>query len=159
MNTQPEAKSVDLEMARDDLEARTLARIPGDFARLIYLASTRDYNNGQYYHAGLARQFSDEAARIALSTAHRNVFRRLVLCSVNQLAEELDVYVQSTRLPLYQVVHAWKQLQPYRIAIPLECSPLTARFFATNVMAALEILETRQADPHPARPRSASRQQ
>jgi len=38
----------------DDLLHRTLSRISCDLGRLIYLASTRDYNTGNYYHEGLA---------------------------------------------------------------------------------------------------------
>jgi hypothetical protein len=132
-------------MARRDLEARTLANIPGDFARLIYLASTRDYNNGRYHHAGLAHQFTDRAATLALAGCHRDVFRRLVLCSVSQLVEELERYLESTRVPLPEVVRAWRRLEPYRVTIPVESDPVTARFFAANVKAALAVLESRQA--------------
>jgi hypothetical protein len=141
-------------MARRDLEERTLANIPGDFARLIYLASTRDYNDGRYHHAGLAHQFSEQAASLALACCHRDVFRRLVLCSVSQLVEQLERYLQSTRLPLSDVTRAWRRLQPYRVTVPMECSPVTARFFAANVIAALAILQSRQRRGD--RPRSAS---
>jgi len=37
---------VRVQSAYDDLQRRTLSGIPCDFARLIYLASTRDYNSG-----------------------------------------------------------------------------------------------------------------
>jgi hypothetical protein len=143
-------------MARADLEVRTLAHIPGDFARLVYLASTRDYNNGQYYHAGLAKQFSESAASGALASCHRDVFRRLVLCSVGELVDQLDMYLRSARLPLSVIARTWDRLQPYRVTIPVECSPLTARFFAANVTAALAVLQVRQTPECGRRPQSAS---
>jgi hypothetical protein len=148
-------KPEDVEMACRDLEAKTLLHLPGEFARLIYLASTRDYNSGRYYHAGLAHQFGDQAAASALASCHREAFRGLVLCPVSELAQQLEAYLSWTRLPLSEFARAWGQLQPYRIAIPLNCSPITARFFATNVTAALAILQARQTRANPPGPRSA----
>jgi hypothetical protein len=143
--TRGKLKSADVEAACKDLEARTLAHIPGDFARLVYLASTRDYNSGEYYHEGLARQFTENVARMALASCHNDVFERLVLCSVKELVNQLEIYVRSTRLPLSDIIHTWARLQPYRVTIPLECGSLTARFFASNVMAALAILQSRES--------------
>ena len=118
--------------------------MPSDFARLVYLASTRDYNKGEYHHAGLAQQFTEEVSTKALASCHKELFRRLVSCSVNEFAEQLDMYIRSTRLRLNDVIRAWERLQPYRVTVPLECSPLAARLFVSNVMAALGVLESRQ---------------
>jgi hypothetical protein len=139
-----ELKHADVEAARENLQTRTLDRIPGDFARLVYLASTRDYNSGEYYHEGLARRFTPKAARGALACCHEDVFRRLALCSVKELVAELETYVRSTRLPFCEVLHAWQRLQPYRVTIPVDCSALTARLFTANVRAALAILQHRR---------------
>jgi hypothetical protein len=133
----------DVAAACQDLQSRSLSRIPCDFAKLVYLASTRDYNSGEYYHEGLARQFTERVARKALAVCHREVFRSLVLCSVEQLVEQLAVYVQSTRLPLSDVVRTWDKLQPYQVLIPSECSLFTSHFFGSNVRAALAILQSR----------------
>jgi len=40
-------RNIDVGQAVTDLTNRTLARLPSDFSRLVYLASSRDYNNGQ----------------------------------------------------------------------------------------------------------------
>ena len=61
------ARRMDSETAIDDLKNRTIAGIAGDIGRLIYLASTRDYNTGRYYHAGLASRFTEEVASNALA--------------------------------------------------------------------------------------------
>jgi len=45
-------ENVDIEPAVTDLRNRTLSRLQGDFSRLVYLASSRDYNTGQYYLCG-----------------------------------------------------------------------------------------------------------
>lgn len=150
-----ELKSAEVELACRDLEAKTLVSLPGEFARLVYLASTRDYNNGRYYHAGLAHEFSEPGAASALAACHRDVFRRLVLLSIHELARELEAYLNWTRLPAVEFARAWNRLQPYRITIPLDCSPITARFFATSVTAALAIVRARQLRANGARPQSA----
>jgi hypothetical protein len=143
-----ELKSEDVEAARRDLENRTLAKIEGDLARLIYLASMRDYNTGEYHHEGLARQFSEKLARRALASCHRDVFRRLVLCSVKELVEQLEIYVRSSNFTFSEFARVWEKLQPYTVAVPLECSPIVARFFALNIRAALAILQCRQSRAH-----------
>jgi hypothetical protein len=140
-----ELKYADVEAARQDIEIRTLAKIPGDFGRLIYLASLRDYNTGEYYHEGLARQFTESVARKALASCHQDVFKRLVLCSVQELVEQFEIYVRSNCPASSDLVRVWEKLQPYRVTVPLECSALTARFFAANVRAALAILQSRQS--------------
>lgn len=144
-----ELKYADVEAACKDLQARTLANVPGDFARLVYLASTRDYNSGKYYHEGLARQFTENAAGMALASCHKDVFVRLALCSVRELVEQLEVYVRSTSLSSAEVMYTWERLQPYRVTIPLECSPLIARLFVSNVRAAVAVLQSRQNLAHP----------
>jgi hypothetical protein len=153
-----ELKCEDVEAVRRDLENRTLAKIEGDFARLIYLASMRDYNTGEYNHEGLACLFTERLARRALAASHRDVFRRLVLCSVKELVEQLEIYVRSNGSTFSDFVRVWEKLQPYTVSIPLECSPLTSRFFALNIRAALAILQCRQSRAH-LDPQSASLRQ
>lgn len=139
-----ELRNANVEDACENLRVRTLAKIPGDFARLVYLASTRDYNSGQYHHEGLERRFTLEVARRALASCHQEVFRRLLLYSVKELVDEIEIYVRSTGLPLPDIIRAWRRLQPHRVTIPLECSNLTVRYFDSNVTAALAILQSRQ---------------
>jgi hypothetical protein len=150
-----ELKFESIEAARRDLEYRTLAHIQGDLARLIYLASMRDYNTGEYCHEGMAHRFSEAPARKALASCHWEVFRRLVLCSVEELVEELDLYVRTNCPGVEDVLRVWKTLEPYWVAVPLDCSPLVARYFRSNLKIALTILQSRQL-PAPAHPQSAS---
>lgn len=138
--------STDLEAARNDLSNRTLARIRLEFARLIYLASTRDYNTGRYYHDGLACQFSEASAAQALSDAHREVFELLALRPLEYLANELQAYLHSIGVKSKDVFRAWKKLEPYRVAVPVESDPLTTKFFLANVKLALAIVESRERE-------------
>src|ERR1700730_17234256 len=75
-------KRIDVQRAAHDLHLRTLSKISRPLDRLIYLASTRDYNTGLYYHDGLAARFSEEVACEALADCHREAFRELTSSSL-----------------------------------------------------------------------------
>jgi hypothetical protein len=134
----PEARA-----AYDDLCQRTLAKVPGDLNRLIYLASMRDYNSGRYHHAGLAGQFSEEAAREALETAHRELFWKLTTSPLEELVRQLEAYVQASHETPEELLRAWRTLRPYHVAIPLDVEPGAARLFVSNLKLALEVLQQR----------------
>src|SRR5260370_7246187 len=90
-----QAKHVEIEPALRDLRNRTLARLPGDFSRLVYLASSRDLNTGRYSHDGLAFHFSENVASKAMAACHTEIFDRLVFCSLEELIEALRNYISS----------------------------------------------------------------
>src|SRR2546430_1920723 len=133
--------------AYDDLLRRSLAKIPGDLARLIYLASTRDYNTGTYHHDGLAARFRLDVAQKALEEAHRHIFYKISACSLQELVGELEVYVNSSGQSREEVLHVWQKLEPYRVALPVDVSPAIARFFVSNVKLALAILRRQETAP------------
>ena len=141
--------------AYDDLERRTLSGMPGDFARLIYLASTRDYNSGMYHHEGLAARYGMEEAREALQTAHREIFRGLVSLPLEQLVAELECYVRNSHEAPVGFIHAWQELEPYRVAVPMEVDSTMVQLFLSNVRLALEILRFRQEQSQACQPASS----
>jgi hypothetical protein len=137
-------KLVPVQAAYDDLLQRSLAKLRGNLARLIYLASTRDYNTGTYHHDGLAARFRPDAAGKALEIAHRDIFYRLSAYSLEQLVEELELYLNSSHESPADVLQIWQKLEPYRVAIPLDVNPAMARLFLSNVRLALAIWRHRQ---------------
>jgi hypothetical protein len=143
-----ELRHENVEAARKDLAEQTLSKIRGDFARLIYLASTRNYNTGEYHHEGLACMFTENIAGRALASCHRDVFRRLVVRPLKELVEQLELYASSNCSSTSELVRIWERLQPYRVTVPLECSPLAARFFVSNIRTALAILQSRHLRAH-----------
>lgn len=144
------AKNMDVLAAADDLRRRTLGAMTQPLERLIYLASTRDYNTGLYYHQGLAVRFSEEAACEALADCHREAFEELVTASLESLVHELEAYLRSTRVPAGDFIVAWKELEPYRVAVPVGVDPLSSELVFSNLKVALAILETRlKARPKP----------
>lgn len=131
--------------ACEDLKTRTLVSLPGSFGRLIYLASMRDYNTGQYYHEGLANRFSEKVAIEALARCHREAFHRLLRSPLAEIVGELERYIGSTPAEAEQLLGTWERLQPYRVAIPAQSSPVLAEFFNSNVRIALSILKRRRS--------------
>ena len=138
--------------AADDLRRRTLAHLSLPLERMIYLASTRDYNTGLYYHQGLASRYSEEAACEGLADCHREAFRELLAASLEDLVRQLHAYAESTGTLESNFITAWKELQPYRVAVPVGTDPLAAEFVFSNLKIALAIFERRLAPPPPALP-------
>ena len=135
-----EVKTVPVQKAYDDLLGRTLSQIPCDLSRLIYLASTRDYNTGDYHHAGLSTLFSLDGGKQALESAHRQIFSNLCTTSVKGLVEELEIYLRFSHAGADDVLRAWEELEPYRIAVPMHTDPTAANLFLSNVRFAVAIL-------------------
>jgi len=144
-NAMPRHSDLDAQKAFDDLWSRTLSRISGDLNRLIYLASTRDYNSGRYHHAGLEAHFGFDAVRRALENAHRELFWKLSSTSLKELVSELELYMHSSGEMPDELLHAWRSLQPYRVAIPLDADPLAAHLFLSNLKLGLEVLQNRRS--------------
>jgi hypothetical protein len=136
-------KHMDVQAAARDLRLRTLSQIPRVLDQLIYLASLRDYNTGVYYHDGLGSRFSEEAACEALADCHREAFRQMLSCSLEEIVNELQAYMQTTSSGPVEFLAAWKGLKPYRVAVPAETDPLAAEFLFSNLKVALAILESR----------------
>lgn len=139
-----EVKLMPLQQAYDDLVNRSLSRIPCELGRLIYLASTREYNTGQYYHQGLEDRFGPDAAQKALEIAHRQAFYKVSACSLEDLVGDLERYLASTKEEPLDCLRAWQKLEPYRIAVPADVNVTVARLFTSNLRLALAILRFRQ---------------
>ena len=135
--------TVTVEEAYDDLARRSLSRISGDLARLFYLASTRDYNTGQYRHDGLAARFRVEIACKALELAHRQIFYRIAAYPLERLVGEVEVYVSASQQSREEILQVWQKLEPYRVALPVNVNVALAQLFVSNIKLAVAIVRRR----------------
>ena len=148
-------KLVLVQEAYDDILRRSLSKLSCDLGRLIYLASTRDYNTGSYHHDGLSSRFTPEIARKALEIAHRQVFYKVSAYSLQELVEEIEIYFAASHEDPKKVLLTWQKLEPFRIAVPVEVNPVVSRLFLSNIRLALAIFRFRQQSA-PSDPSTAS---
>lgn len=134
-----------MEAAIQDLHDRTLADLPEVLTRLIYLSSTRDYNTGEYQHAGLADRYGPDTAQKALAGCHQAAFENLLYTDLADLVRQLAAYIESIGCERDQVLDAWRTLQAYRVLIPNACDDLSAELFTSNIKIALEALRAEPA--------------
>lgn len=132
-----------LSAAMDDLRKHTLRALAGNLSRLIYLAATRDYNTGRYYHDGLAIRFSPSIAGQALAACHRETFENLAELPLEQFVCQLEEYVRSNSSDWEELLSMWRTLEPFRVVIPNACDPISAQLFCSNVRVALAVLDCR----------------
>ena len=126
-----------------DLQRHTLEGIHGDLARLIYIASTRDYATGRYHHDGLSFRCGPDVASKALAICHKEIFLTVALSSLKVLVSDLEDYARSSGEGLAQFISTWTDLQPFRVVVPLDCDKLTIEMFSSNVTVALVLLRSR----------------
>ena len=129
-----------VEDALRDLQNRTLANLDGDIARLVYLASTRDYNSGRYAHDGLSFRFTAPVAEQVLAKAHRDAFVSLALSPLEVLVSQLKQYIRSGCARPDELLESWHELEPFRILAPEHDDPITIKLFISNVRVALAIV-------------------
>jgi len=141
-----------------DLEDRTLSRLHGGVSKIVYLSATRNYNTGEYQHEGLAQRFGASIAQDALARCHETVFHDLLETSLQDLVEQLRAYIESTGAEQQKVLHSWRQLEAYRVLIPVNCDPLSADYFITNLRIALEALRLDARSDRPNLPTSLPQQ-
>ena len=140
----PSIKLITVQAAYDDFLHRSLSKLSCDLARLIYLASTRDYNTGTYHHDGLASRFSPEVAAKALEIAHRQIFYSVIGVFARRTRRAVENLLRFVPRGAAEILRTWQKLEPYRIAIPVEVNPAVARLFLSNVRLALAIWRSRQ---------------
>jgi hypothetical protein len=123
-----------------DFTLRTLAAIPGTFARLTYMASLRDLSSGRYAHEGLLAVYQPEAVQQALEQCHEEIFERLLESSLEEQEIDLRTHLEGMEQGLCVAVAHWHKLEAYRNLIPAEAPDYLKELFCSNTRALLELL-------------------
>lgn len=123
-----------------DFTVNTLAEIPGQFARLAYLASLRDLSSGRYEHAGLAALYPEEALQQALKLCHEQILERILETSLSVQLEDLRACLAGMEGGLPLVVPHWLRMEAYRVLLPEQSPDYLKNLFCSNLRALLEIL-------------------
>jgi hypothetical protein len=130
--------SSDITMCSEELG---LDDFPNDLTRMLYLASLRDCNSGQYLHPQLSQTLGVEEADRAISACHQLIFGKLLNTPSSGYALQLEEYIRYTRADRSVVLDTWQSLRAYRSTIPVRASALYCELFCLNIELALTILK------------------
>ena len=125
-----------------DFTTTTLAAIPSEFGRLLYVASLRDLSSGRYDHAGLTAMYPREAVQEAIEVCHEELFSRILETPLEEQERDLRFCLsQMESSSLLRTVQQWTHTQAYRLLVPERVPEYLRELFCSNLGALLEILE------------------
>jgi len=136
----PEAGAKFPRGAAADLWRHTLVQIPTTFGRLVYLASLRDLNSGQYAHHGLAQMFGEEEADRTLRESHGQAFAEWLGYTLERQKAELDLYLRELDDPLRLILRNWTRFAPFRNFIPEGTRDVERQLYLSDLETLLELL-------------------
>jgi len=125
--------------AASDLWRNTLSQIPSVFGRLVYLASLRNPNNGNYEHHGLTLVFGEDEANRALKDGHSAVFAEWLTFNLEQQKADLDLYLAGLFEDKRLVVETWVRLAPYKNLVPASVRGVERRLYINDLTALVEL--------------------
>ena len=123
-----------------ELWNRTLVQIPSVFGRLVYLASLRDQNSGQYQHFGFSQRFSEREADKTISRSHKNAFMDWLSFSLEQQRTDLENYLDSVGQDRRKIVANWRDWPPYMSWIPPQSRPADRELYKSDLEIVLELI-------------------
>jgi hypothetical protein len=122
-----------------DLWRNTLAQIPTEFGRLLYLASLRNQNTGHYEHFGLAQSFGDEESDRTIRQSHEKTFLEWLSKGLEDQKLDLDEYLVSLGEEAQAVLLNWSRVSPWNI-IPASAREVERDLFLSDFQMLLDLL-------------------
>jgi len=126
-----------------DFTASTLAAIPSQFSRLVYLASLRDLSSGRYEHAGLSSVYLEPAVQQCLEFCHGQIFERILETPLASQEGDLQESLSAMEGGLAKSIANWQRMDSYRFLIPADVPDYLKELFCSNLRVLLEILQQR----------------
>ena len=133
----------------EDVWRNTIAAVPSDFGKLVYLASLRDSNSGLYHHYGLESVYSSEQSDASLRRSHLEILYLWLEKSLEEQKDDLEFYLRGVEGDLPTVLKNWQDLQPYLAYPPGETGVSAREWFLSDLRIILDLL---QAALRPAAP-------
>jgi hypothetical protein len=128
---------------KQEIWARTLARITTTFGRLVYLASLRNDTTGLYWDSGLGGHCSDAETNVLLREIHEEVFATWLSFSLKDQSEDLEQYLILLKEEKARDLGTWLTQVPYRKAIPDRAEAAERALFSTNLEFLLDVLRSK----------------
>ena len=126
-----------------DLASCYLEPLPGNIARLVYLASLRDPTTGNYAHRDLSLVYRPEAVHQALSNCHEELFERCLELSLVEQQQELLKYLQEARIEIpADPVECRKYLEAW---MPPQAPDYLKELFQSNLQTLCALLNERSS--------------
>lgn len=119
---------------------RSLASLPGEFARVVYLASLRDAYSGRYMHEGLATVAALEEVHEVLRQRHAAAFTAVSALPLDGLCSQLEEHFACLGKIPRELARMWLELEPFRDIFPAGSTELEREYFLSQMRTALKVL-------------------
>lgn len=129
--------------AFEDIKTRTLPRIPGLLAKLLYVADLRG-EDGSYHHWGHARVHGETASQAALARVHSELYAQLLRTPIPELvvAGSEESFREWQR-------HVTKLLEIQSKVVPVDSSNWSTLHFNSVVLALRMLSAVNMASTRP----------
>ena len=125
-----------------DLALHHLEPLPGNFARLAYLAALRDPSTGIYEEAALLKAYGKEPVHQALSECHEELFERVLELPLAQQQQDLAQYLESQTEANRRNQMPGEFLESW---IPSQAPEYLKELFRSNLNALFELLREKRS--------------
>jgi hypothetical protein len=124
----------------EDFTGRSLAAIPNDYGRLLYMGSLRDPLSGCYRHDGLETLYGPDSVQSALAHCHEELFVRVLETPLEQQEWDLRFSLSGLQGGIGAALERWKARADYDELLPEGLPTYLSDLFVSNFRALLEIL-------------------